>query len=158
MKQYKILRHPNKFLRRKCRRVKTVTDRRKKKIKRMFELMAEKGGIGLAAPQIGWNARVFVMNTTKDPEKNLVFVNPEIVAVGGELIEFPEGCLSLPDVVGMVDRRQKVKVKAYDINGEPFLAEDQSIAGRCMLHEIDHLDGILMIDRAKKIIEGESIL
>jgi peptide deformylase len=156
--KYKILKHPEKMLRRKCRAVRKVTNHRREKIEAMFKLMPEAGGMGLAAPQIGWNARVFIMNTTGNLEDNLVFVNPFIVGVSGETWEFEEGCLSIPGITGIVERHQKIKIYAWDIDGKPFTAEDHGISGRCMLHEIDHLDGILFIDRAKKLYKGESKL
>lgn len=154
----RILGHPNKELRRIAREVKKITPRRKDKIKEMIRLMHEHNGIGLAATQIGWNARVFVMNTTGKPDGDLVFVNPKVLGVGGDLWGFEEGCLSVPGMVGVVERRRKVKVQAYDIDGKGFICEDHDLAGRCMLHEIDHLDGILFIDRAKELHKGESIL
>lgn len=153
--KYKILRHPNKLLRKECRPVSRVTSRRREKIEAMLKLMPEAGGMGLAAPQIGWNARVFVMNATGNPEDNLVFVNPFVLGVGGDLWEHEEGCLSIPGTIGIVERYQKVKVYAWDINGQAFTAEDHGMSGRCMLHEIDHLDGILFIDKAKKLYKGE---
>ena len=143
------------MLRRKCRSIKKVTDHRREKIDAMFKLMPEAGGMGLAAPQIGWNARVFVMNVTGNPEDNLVFVNPFILGVSSDVWDHEEGCLSVPGVTGVVERPQKVKVHAWDIEGKPFQAEDHGMFGRCMLHEIDHLDGILFIDRVKKLYKGK---
>ena len=120
----------------------------------MKELMYENDGIGLAAAQIGWPFRVFVMNVAQQTKDELVFIDPKIVDIGGDIVEFPEGCLSLPGFFGPVDRHQKVTVEAYDLDGKTFRIEDEALAARCMLHEIDHLDGILFIDKAKKIYKG----
>ena len=144
------------MLRRKCRSIKKITNRRREKIEAMLELMPQAGGIGLAAPQIGWNARVFVMNATGDPKDNLVFVNPFVLGISEDTWKLEEGCLSFPGMVGVVERPQKVKVYAWNIDGKAFEAEDHGISGRCMLHELDHLDGVLLIDKTEKLYRGDS--
>ena len=149
----------NKILRKKCRPIKDLTEQRKDKIRKMFKLMYENGGMGLAAPQCGWNARVFIMNVTQNPRGELVFINPKIVEVSkNDIVEMPEGCLSFPGIVGAVDRPRKAVIEALDINGNLFTLTDAAWAARCMLHEIDHLDGILFVEKAKKLYKGEDIL
>ncbi len=157
-KRYHIIGYPNKALRKKARVIGTITPRRQDKIIAMLKLMRENDGIGLAAIQIGWNARVFVMNITGNHENDLVFINPVIQEASGEIYEFMEGCLSIPGMVGLVDRHRKVIVTATDLNGEEFTFEDDQLAARCVLHEIDHLDGKLFIDRAKKLYKNEKSL
>jgi len=119
--------------------------------------MYKADGIGLAAPQVGWNARVFVMNVDLDrnPENEIVFINPEIIEESGDLVEFEEGCLSFPGITGAVDRHLKAVVQAQNMEGDLFTLTDASLAARCMLHEIDHLEGILFIDKAKKLYKSK---
>lgn len=160
MKKLQIVKHPDIALRKKCRPINKITQLRRDKIGQMFKLMYELNGIGLAAPQVGWNAQVFVMNVSlnQDPKNELVFINPIITAVGDELIEFEEGCLSFPGITGAVDRPIKATVQAKDLNGDLFVLSDAFLAARCMQHEIDHLSGVLFIDKAKKLYKGEDKL
>jgi peptide deformylase len=127
-------------------------------IDQMVELMHKHDGIGLAAAQVGWDARVFVMNTTQKTGDDLIFINPKILDESGDIIEFPEGCLSFPGIFGPVDRYRQVTVEATDLDGELFTVTNDSLAARCMLHEIDHLDGVLFIDKAKNLYKGQDPL
>lgn len=108
----------------------------------MLETMYVAEGIGLAAPQVGRRERVFVADVDGTP---LVFVNPEILArEGSERGE--EGCLSIPEIFGDVDRATWVRVRALDRDGTPFEMEATGLLARCIQHELDHLDGKLFID------------
>jgi peptide deformylase len=108
----------------------------------MFETMYAAEGIGLAAPQVGRTERVFVMDVDENP---LVMVNPQIIERdGSERAE--EGCLSIPEIFGDVDRATRVVARATDIDGKPFEVELTDLAARCVQHELDHLDGKLFID------------
>lgn len=108
----------------------------------MFETMYRANGIGLAAPQVGRLEQVAVVDVEHNP---LVIVNPEIVAQQGT-IKGEEGCLSIPEVYGDVERSALVTVRALDRHGQPFEIEAQELLGRCLQHEIDHLHGRLFID------------
>jgi len=147
----KILYHPHPILRKTAKKLKKLTNHRKERIFNMFELMFQSNGIGLAASQIGWNAKVFIANVSHNLNDNLIFINPEIIEKSGDLWECEEGCLSLPGITGIVEREQKVKIRAEDINGKIFEIDADGILARCILHEMDHLSGVLFIDRAKKI-------
>jgi peptide deformylase len=108
----------------------------------MFETMYAADGIGLAAPQVGRSERVFVMDVDDNP---LAMVNPEIIErEGSERAE--EGCLSIPEIFGDVDRATRIVARATDIDGNPFEVELTELAARCVQHELDHLDGKLFID------------
>ena len=108
----------------------------------MFETMRAAEGIGLAAPQVGRKERVFVMDVDDDP---MAMVNPEIIErEGSERAE--EGCLSIPEIFGDVDRATRIVVRALDAEGKPFEVELTDLAARCVQHELDHLDGKLFID------------
>lgn len=111
----------------------------------MFETMYAEEGIGLAAPQIGVSKRFFVMDVGEDGTA-LAIVNPVIVEEAGSE-KGEEGCLSLPGMVGTVERAMEVVVEGYDPEGKPLRLEASGLVARCMQHEIDHLDGVLFIDK-----------
>ena len=102
-------------------------------------------GIGLAAPQVDRNIRIFV--TGADGDKLRVFINPEIVQTSPEEVDYEEGCLSLPGLYTMVRRPELVKIQAWNEKGRPFTLEASGLLARVILHENDHLNGILFIDR-----------
>ena len=131
-----------------CREVKEMTPRLKTLISDMFETMYDACGVGLAAPQVGILKRIFVVDTTGDTPR--VFINPEIVETSGEQTG-EEGCLSVPGKCAVVTRPNYVKVRALDENMEPFELETTELLARAVLHENDHLDGHLYVEKA----EGE---
>jgi peptide deformylase len=114
----------------------------------MFETMYQAGGVGLAAPQVFDSRRLFVMDVPDEEGKpnRLTFVNPEIVHVEGEQIG-DEGCLSFPGLYQTVQRQMRVVVRAQDVKGELFELDVEDLAARCVLHETDHCDGIVFLDR-----------
>lgn len=119
-----------------------VTDELRRLIDDMFETMHAANGVGLAAPQVGRRERLAVIDVGDGP---LVIINPEIVkAEGSERAE--EGCLSMPEIYGDVERAARVTVRALDARGEPFELEGSELLARCLQHEIDHLHGRLFID------------
>jgi peptide deformylase len=129
-------------LRERTQPVASVSDELRALIADMFETMYAAEGIGLAAPQVGRTERVFVMDVDDNP---LVMVNPEILQrEGSERAE--EGCLSIPEIFGDVDRATRVVARALDAGGQAFEAELTGLAARCVQHELDHLDGKLFID------------
>lgn len=113
---------------------------------RMFELMYEANGLGLAAPQVGLNIRLFVTNHTTQPGDERVYVNPEILNVSGA-IEREEGCLSVPEVHVTIRRAQRVRLRALGLDGGPFERKGDDLLARAWQHEMDHLNGILICDR-----------
>jgi peptide deformylase len=131
----------------------TVFDAKLKKLtEEMFESMYAAQGIGLAAPQIAISQRITVIDVSfkKNPEEKIVLINPEIVEREGKQVE-EEGCLSLPEIREKVSRAEWVKVKAQDVTGEWFEIEGTELLARAMQHEIDHLDGVLFIDRLSRL-------
>lgn len=135
-------------LRKKSRKVDVINDRIKVLVQDMFDTMYEADGVGLAAPQIGILKRVIVVDVGDGP---VGLINPEIIEKEGSAIE-EEGCLSVPGEVGNVERPQKIKVKALSIEGKQIEFEAEDLFARAICHEIDHLDGVLFID---KVIESE---
>jgi peptide deformylase len=113
----------------------------------MFETMYASRGIGLAAPQVGRPERVTVVDVGRTPEerKPMVLINPEVLRREGK-VRGEEGCLSIPEVYGEIDRSARVIVRALDRNWEPFEVEGTELLARCLQHEIDHLHGRLFID------------
>ena len=114
-------------------------------IQAMFETMYEGKGVGLAAPQVGESKRLFVCHATDD--KPRVFINPEIIATSEEQVIFEEGCLSIPNVYCDVLRPAWITVQARDENGKIFTLDARGYLARVIQHEIDHLNGMLFIDR-----------
>lgn len=113
---------------------------------RMLELMRQHKGVGLAAPQVGINIRVFVMNSTGQPEDDRVYVNPALSDASGEE-EGEEGCLSLPEMHTRIWRAKDVRMTAQDLAGNPIHEVASGYVPRIWQHETDHLDGILLLDR-----------
>ena len=124
----------------------------------MFETMRAAPGVGLAAPQIGESLRLVVVEYTEDEDENAkpkkyVLVNPEIIKSSEEMVSDIEGCLSLPGLAGKVERHEAVTVKAKNRFGKPLKIEAEGWLARIFQHEIDHLDGVLYIDRAEEVFE-----
>ena len=111
----------------------------------MFDTMYEAKGVGLAAPQIGVNLRLSVVDVVGDKSQQLVLINPEILTSEGSA-EFHEGCLSVPGAYDTVVRAQQVTVRALDRLGKPFELTADGLLGECLQHEIDHLNGKLFVD------------
>lgn len=118
-------------------------------IAQMFELMYEFRGVGLAANQVALPYRLFVVNPTgsaDEKDEEIVFINPEITMRNGSAMG-EEGCLSLPEVFGQVPRAERIVVDAFDLSGEGFEYELSDFLARVVLHETDHLDGVMFFDR-----------
>ncbi len=111
----------------------------------MFDTMYHAKGVGLAAPQIGVNLNVSVVDITHDKQSQLVLVNPEIIATSGST-EYTEGCLSVPESFDTVVRAESVTIRAQDRHGKTFEMTASGLLGQCFQHEIDHLHGKLYVD------------
>lgn len=142
-----VLKYPDPRLRQKAVPVTEITPELRQRARSMFPIMYEEHGIGLAAPQIGWGVRLFVVNISGRPEDELVVINPEVVEKKGGTWLFEEGCLSLPGIRGKVERERVVVIEGQDLEGNHVSIEADGLNGRCLLHEYDHLDGVLFIDR-----------
>jgi peptide deformylase len=129
----------------------------------MMETMVEYHGVGLAAPQVHEEFRLFVAQVVTDhdddaaeegearPPKLIAVINPEITPVGRHVDEDWEGCLSIPDLRGLVPRHRDIKVRAYDRTGKPVEIQATGFMARIIQHETDHLDGVLFLDRMKSL-------
>jgi peptide deformylase len=147
-----IMKYPEPVLARKAKPVTEFDAALETLVADMFESMYAAEGIGLAGPQVAVSQRVVVIDLSfqKDAAQKIVLINPEIVYSEGKLRE-EEGCLSLPDIRAKVDRAAKVRVRAQNVKGEPIELEGEDLLSRAFQHEIDHLDGILFLDRISRL-------
>ena len=138
----------NPILRKKSVAVKKIDARVKKLVKNMMVTMLAKDGVGLAAPQVGMNERIVIINfgTTDKDRRPLALINPEIIEFSKTLALAEEGCLSLPGLFGKVKRAKEVTVKFFDESGRDRSLVLRDLNARATQHEVDHLDGILFID------------
>ncbi len=157
----KVLKYGEKTLREPSKEVHKVSKKILDLVQDLMDTMYAQNGVGLAAPQIGVNYRVFVIDVSSnnEPLNPQVFINPKIIKKSGAVIS-QEGCLSFPEAYTDVKRYKNVMVKALDINGRQFVleAKDGSLLARAIQHENDHLDGILFIDHCTNRFEADEIL
>src|SRR5882724_183182 len=148
MSLLKIVTWPNPILDAPADPVTKFDEGLKKLVNNMFETMYSAPGVGLAAVQVGIPKRLFVMDCSggKDPEQRIVMINPEVLGVGGAQ-NGEEGCLSFRGIFTPVERSLLAVVRAQDIDGEEFEIDGEELTARCMLHETDHCDGIVFLDK-----------
>jgi len=151
----KIVKYGTPSLREECKEVHKVSQKIKVLVKDLLDTMYVNNGVGLAAPQIGENIRMFVIDVSTGDEP----LNPKIVKKSGAIIR-EEGCLSFPAAYTQVRRYQNVLVKALDRNGKPFVleAKDGCLLAIAIQHENDHLNGVLFVDHAVNRFETDAIL
>lgn len=138
-----IRKHGDELLRKKSKKVDVINERILTLLNDMEETMHDADGVGLAAPQVGVLKRVVVIDIG---EGVLRLINPEIISTEGSYTDV-EGCLSIPGEQGQVERPYKVKVKALNEKGEEIIVEGEELLARALCHEIDHLEGVLFIDK-----------
>ncbi len=140
------------ILYKKAKEVREITEKTRELIDDMLETMYEADGVGLAAPQVGILKRIAVIDVTAEQDSPIVLVNPEIIHTEGEQ-RGSEGCLSVPGKAGIVTRPNVVRVRAFDKNMLEFEIEGEELLARALIHEIEHLDGQLYVDK----VEGELV-
>jgi len=149
-----VLQFPDLRLKRVSQPVERITDELRALAADMLEVMYDEPGIGLAAPQLGEPVRLIVMDTDWTEEgaerQPLVMLNPEIIEREGTLV-WTEGCLSVPDFTAEVERAARVTVRGIDLEGRELRIDAEELKAVCFQHEIDHLDGILFIDRISRL-------
>lgn len=157
----KVLRYGEKSLREPSKEVHKVSQKIKVLVDDLLDTMYAQNGVGLAAPQVGENYRIFVIDvsTGDEPLKPMVFINPKIIKKSGACISH-EGCLSFPEAFTDVKRYANVMIKAIDRNGRSFVleAKDGTLLARAIQHEFDHLNGVLFIDHLINRFEAEAEL
>lgn len=157
----KIVKYGTPSLREKSKEVHKISKKIQTLVDDLYDTMYATNGVGLAAPQLGENLRVFVVDVGTDPKtmNPITFINPKIIKKEGAINSY-EGCLSFPEAYTNVRRYKLVKIKALDIKGKPFILEvtDGSLLAIAIQHEFDHLDGILFIDHCRNRFETDKIL
>ncbi|MCE9589015.1 MAG: peptide deformylase [Planctomycetes bacterium] len=143
----RIVLYPDPVLRAKAKPIPAITDEVRAVAQRMLQLMHEAPGVGLAAPQVGLNWRLFVASPSTDPNDDMVFINPVLSAPGRELEDYEEGCLSIPQVTGEIRRPKAITVEAIGLDGATFRLTSDELPARVWQHEFDHLEGTLILDR-----------
>ncbi len=153
--------HP--ILRKRCEPIQEITDEIRKLAHDMIETMDKNDGVGLAAPQVGHSVRLFVLRDyiiTEEghwtlSEKPKVFINPKLINPSEHMISDTEGCLSIPSLRLPVDRPDKVTIEAMDLDGNTFVEELEGYNARVRMHENDHINGVLFIDRIDTALRSE---
>lgn len=162
--QLSLVLYPAPILREPAQPVGNVNEEIRRIAFRMIEIMREQDGIGLAAPQAGLGIRVFVCDVPQpmEPEEPtdgslawtdgpIVCINPEVVEFGPTRSPYEEGCLSLPGIRGDIVRPETVRMRATDLQGKPFEIDASGLLARCLQHEMDHLDGVLIVDKMSQM-------
>lgn len=157
----KVVKYGVPSLREKSKEVHKISKKIQILVDDLYDTLYATNGVGLAAPQIGENYRIFVVDVGTDPKtmNPITFINPKIIKKEGAVNSY-EGCLSFPEAYTNVRRYKYVKVKALDIKGRPFVMEagEGSLLARCIQHENDHLDGVLFIDHCRNRFEANKAL
>lgn len=151
----KIVYYPAEILERKCQEVIKFDKKLARILDDMYDTMIEFDGVGLAAPQIGLDARIAVVDIDDD-SGTIEMINPRILKQEGEQTG-PEGCLSFPGLYGEVTRPEYVKIEAFDRKGRKYQLEAEGFLARAIQHEIDHLDGILFTSKVTRYLEEEEL-
>lgn len=145
----------DKVLRQEAKRISKVDDALRQVIRQMLQTMYSEDGIGLAAPQVGIHKQLIVIDI--DPEEAsteaLILINPKLERLGGEMCSYQEGCLSIPGVYLDVQRPDLAEVSFKDENGRPCRLKADGLLSRCIQHEMDHLSGVLFVDRVENRIQ-----
>lgn len=150
-----IVKYPSPILEKKCKEVVEFDEKLVKLLEDMHDTMIEADGVGIAAPQIGENIQVAIVDMG-DGQDVIELINPVVTATGGSEIDV-EGCLSFPDLFGEVERPYYVKVEAQERDGSIYEIEAEDYTARAILHEIDHLNGILFNSKMIRIVDLEDL-
>jgi peptide deformylase len=149
-----VVQFPDPRLKEVSKPITEVTDELRELARDMIDVMYDEPGIGLAAPQVGASVRMFVIDTEwgdEEMEKSpTVVINPEISEREGR-ITWEEGCLSVPDYTATVERDAMITLKGQDLDGDPIEERAEGLRAVCIQHEVDHLDGVLFIDRISRL-------
>jgi len=140
----KVIKYPDPILRKKVQEVGEITNEIKLLAREMVKIMIENMGIGLAAPQVGELKRIIIVQMDKEPE---VFINPKIIARSKETELMEEGCLSFPGLFLKIKRAKGAQIEALTLEGQKLIIKTEGLMARVFQHEIDHLEGVLFIDR-----------
>jgi peptide deformylase len=151
----KIVFHPAEILETSCKAVVSFDKKLARILEDMYDTMIEYDGVGLAAPQIGLDVRIAIVDID-DEHGTIEMMNPRILDTSGEQTD-PEGCLSFPGLYGEVTRPNYVKIEAHDRKGRKYTLEAEGFLARAIQHEMDHLDGILFTTKVSRYLEDEEL-
>ena len=139
--------YPHDTLRKQVDAVEEFNNQLKDGLRQMEKILLKKKGLGLAAPQVDWNVQCFLV---KYEEKIHTFINPQLLFVGENIVSYEEGCLSIPGIYAEVSRPKLLRIRAQNRKGDFFEIESDTFFARIILHEYDHLQGVLFIDHLPK--------
>ncbi|MGE6487936.1 peptide deformylase [Paenisporosarcina sp. NPDC076898] len=151
----KIVLHPNEILKTPTKKVTEFDENLATLLDDMYETMLDSDGIGIAAPQVGVSLRVAIVDLGEG-EDTIEMINPEVLDTEGEAIEV-EGCLSFPELYGEVERPYFVQIKAQERDGTWYELEAEDYEARAILHEIDHLDGVLFDSKILRVVDPSEL-
>ena len=140
----KVITLGDELLRQKAKKIEKIDEDTVNIAHKMLEIIKRDKGVGLAGPQIGYMKRIFVVHVEGDEER--VFINPSILETSHATSKYEEGCLSVPGVYANVIRSESIKLQAWNEKGRPFTMEAGGLLARVILHEYDHLEGVLFLD------------
>ena len=149
-----VVKNPAKILNTKTKEVEVIDESIIQLLDDLYDTMVENDGVGIAAPQVNVGLRVAIVELGEDI---LEMINPVVLETRGEEVEDIEGCLSFPDLFGMVKRPTYVKIEAADREGRVYELEAEDFEARCILHEIDHLDGVLFDSKMTRVLTQEEL-
>jgi len=150
-----IVMFPNEVLETPCETVTVFDKKLAKLLNDMYDTMIEFDGVGLAAPQIGLSKRIAVVDID-DESGTIELINPKLLEVNGSQVG-PEGCLSFPGLYGEVERPYSIKVEAQNRKGKKYIIEAEDFLARAILHEMDHLDGVLFTSKVTRYLKEEEL-
>jgi len=143
------------LLRQKASKIDKIDEEVKSTARKMMEILKRDKGVGVAGPQIGFMKRIFVVSIEGDEER--IFINPSILETSLATSKYEEGCLSVPGIYVNVIRPESIKIQAWNERGRPFTLEAAGLLARVILHEYDHLEGVLFLDRIPEKKRGKLI-
>ena len=149
----KIVYAPDPILKTECKPLPQVDDHHRNLIKEMYEAMYKANGVGLAAPQVGIDKRIFILDpgAKEEEKKPLTMINPTLISLEDKLVPYEEGCLSVPNQFAEIDRPSKCEVEYLDYDGNKKTLKAEGLLATCIQHEMAHLEGILFIDYLSKL-------
>ena len=149
----KLVYAPDPILKKESLEIPQVDDHHRKLIKEMYEVMYKANGVGLAAPQVGENLRIFIIDAgaREEEKKPITMINPRLLSLGNEIVPYEEGCLSFPDHFAEIDRPDELTIEYIDENNNKKKLITNGFASRIIQHELDHLNGILFVDHLSRL-------
>ena len=149
----KLVYAPDPILKKKCQPLAQVDDHHRALIKKMYEVMYDANGVGLAAPQVGLDMRIFIVDAAaREEEKTpLTMINPKITSIEENLVPYEEGCLSFPEHFVEIERPDKLSIEYIDENNQKQILNTEGFTSRIIQHELDHLNGILFVDHLSRL-------